>query len=148
MRAREQLERARVKAQKIIETVTAHSQAVLRDAEDRTRQLRWQQHQLTSFMAEVKELIRPETPLDALEVDAVDDAAPADGEHEDSRRRPKTAAQDDSAEEPEEAAEVEHVGAAREALRRGGRRGRRAERRLDRARLGRERAEARRRSRP
>ena len=32
-----------------------------RDAvSDRTRQLRWQQHQLTSFMSEVKELIRPE----------------------------------------------------------------------------------------
>lgn len=57
-RARETLERARVKSQKIIDTVTAHSQAVLRDAEDRTRALRWQQHQLTSFMAEVKELMR------------------------------------------------------------------------------------------
>ena len=58
-----------------------HSQAVLRDAEDRTRQLRWQQHQLTSFMAEVKELIRPETPLEAREVEeeAVD-AAPLDFE--------------------------------------------------------------------
>ena len=37
---------------------------MLRDAEDRTRQLRWQQHQLTSFMAEVKELIRPEMTLE------------------------------------------------------------------------------------
>ena len=36
---------------------------MLRDAEDRTRALRWQQHQLTSFMAEVKELIRPEVRL-------------------------------------------------------------------------------------
>jgi hypothetical protein len=66
IRARETLDRARDKAQHIIETVTAHSQAVLRDAEDRTRQLRWQQHQLTSFMAEVTELIRPEGVLDSV----------------------------------------------------------------------------------
>ncbi|WP_243075571.1 hypothetical protein [Microbacterium sp. SS28] len=67
IRAREQLDRARVKAQKIIDTVTTHSQSVLRDAEDRTRQLRWQQHQLMSFMAEVKELIRPEMTLEGAE---------------------------------------------------------------------------------
>jgi len=79
MRSREQLERARAKAEKIIETVTAHSQAVLRDAEDRTRQLRWQQHQLTSFMAEVKELIRPEAPLEASEPEvSAEDASPVD----------------------------------------------------------------------
>jgi DivIVA domain-containing protein len=60
LRAGEIVDRARTKAQKIIDTVTTHSQSVLRDAEDRTRNLRWQQHQLTSFMAEVKELIRPE----------------------------------------------------------------------------------------
>ncbi|WP_137844094.1 DivIVA domain-containing protein [Microbacterium sp. 2FI] len=71
VRVREQLDQARVKAQKIIDMVTTHSQAVLRDAEDRTRQLRWQQHQLTSFMAEVKELIRPDVPF------APEDAAPA-----------------------------------------------------------------------
>lgn len=69
LRANAHLDHAREKAQRIIEMVTTHSQAVLRDAEDRTRQLRWQQHQLTSFMAEVKELIRPESPLDEL-VDA------------------------------------------------------------------------------
>lgn len=63
LRAREELDKARVKAQRIIDLVTSHSQGVLRDAEDRTRQLRWQQHQLTSFMSEVKELIRPEGPL-------------------------------------------------------------------------------------
>ena len=72
IRARETLDRARDKAQKIIETVTGHSQGVLRDAEDRTRQLRWQQHQLTSFMSEVRELIRPETPFGG--------SVPADGE--------------------------------------------------------------------
>ncbi len=33
---------------------------MLRDAEDRTRALRWQQQQLTSFMSEVKELMRTE----------------------------------------------------------------------------------------
>ncbi|WP_431804545.1 DivIVA domain-containing protein [Microbacterium sp. bgisy203] len=60
LRAREILDRASVKAQKIIDTVTQHSQAVLRDAEDRTRALRWQQQQLTSFMSEVKELMRSE----------------------------------------------------------------------------------------
>lgn len=57
LRARETLERAQIKAQKIIETVTGHADGVLRDAEDRTRQLRWQQHQLTSFMSEVRELM-------------------------------------------------------------------------------------------
>ncbi|MEV8267968.1 hypothetical protein [Microbacterium sp. NPDC076911] len=60
VRAHATLERAHTKAQSIIDTVTEHSQSVLRDAEDRTRQLRWQQHQLTSFMSEVKELIRPD----------------------------------------------------------------------------------------
>ncbi|MEZ3159049.1 DivIVA domain-containing protein [Microbacterium sp. BWT-B31] len=68
LRAREHLERARAKAERIIDTVTTQAQSVLRDAEDRTRQLRWQQHQLMSFMAEVKELIRPETVLDAEDV--------------------------------------------------------------------------------
>ena len=62
-----------VPAQKIIDTVTAHSQSVLRDAEDRTRQLRWQQQQLTSFMSEVKELIRPDAAAPA----SADDTAPA-----------------------------------------------------------------------
>ncbi|MBU4466217.1 MAG: DivIVA domain-containing protein [Actinobacteria bacterium] len=62
LRAREHLERSRQKAQRIIDMVGAHSLSVLRDAEDRTRQLRWQQHELTSFMSEVKELIRPEAP--------------------------------------------------------------------------------------
>ncbi|WP_404431113.1 DivIVA domain-containing protein [Microbacterium lacus] len=65
IRARETLERARDKAQKIIDMVSTHSQSVLRDAEDRTRHLRWQQHQLTSFMSEVKELIRPQSGSDA-----------------------------------------------------------------------------------
>lgn len=60
MRARETLDRARTKAQKIVDMVTAHTAGVVRDAEDRSRQLRWQQQQLTSFMAEVRELIRPD----------------------------------------------------------------------------------------
>ncbi|MEN2740536.1 cell division initiation protein [Microbacterium sp. X-17] len=60
VKARETLDRARTKAQKIVDSVTSHTTGVLRDAEDRTRQLRWQQQQLTSFMAEVRELIRPE----------------------------------------------------------------------------------------
>ena len=37
LRAREQLDRRTRKAQQIIDLVTTHSQAVLRDAEDRTR---------------------------------------------------------------------------------------------------------------
>ncbi len=78
LRAREHLERAHTKSQKIIDTVTAHSQSILRDAEDRTRQLRWQQHQLTSFMAEVRELIRPEGAgmSDGAIRDAAADAEP------------------------------------------------------------------------
>lgn len=75
LRANDHLDHARDKAAKIIEMVTGHAQTVLRDAEDRTRQLRWQQHQLSSFMAEVKELIRPESALDEAPADEV-----ADGE--------------------------------------------------------------------
>lgn len=85
IRARETVDRARDKAQKIIETVTSHSQGVLRDAEDRTRQLRWQQHQLTSFMSEMRELIRPETPFDATadaDEETTDAAAGAGSETE------------------------------------------------------------------
>ncbi|KQS05880.1 hypothetical protein ASG00_07760 [Microbacterium sp. Leaf351] len=61
LRARETVDKAKLKAQKIVDSVIGHTTTVLRDAEDRTRQLRWQQQQLTSFMAEVRELIRPET---------------------------------------------------------------------------------------
>lgn len=78
MRSRETLDRARDKAQRIIDMVSTHSQAVLRDAEDRTRQLRWQQHQLTSFMAEVKELIRPEGAYDSTGLATDDEIAAAD----------------------------------------------------------------------
>jgi len=65
LKARDQLDRARVKAQQIIDSVTTHAESVLRDAEDRTRQLRWQQHQLTSFMSEVRELMRGEAVAEA-----------------------------------------------------------------------------------
>jgi len=75
LRAREHLERAHEKAQRIIDTVTTHAESALRDADDRARQLRWQQHQMTSFMAEVKELIRPEGPLATTSEDA---AGPAE----------------------------------------------------------------------
>ena len=61
--AREVLDRARTKAQKIVDMVTGHTATVVRDADDRARQLRWQQQQLTSFMAEVRELIRPDGAL-------------------------------------------------------------------------------------
>ena len=72
LRAHGQLDRARVKAQKILDMVGTHSQSVLRDAEDRTRQLRWQQQQLSSFMAEVSDLIRPETAFDASDAASVE----------------------------------------------------------------------------
>jgi cell division septum initiation protein DivIVA len=89
VRARETLDRARVKSQKIVDSVTNHTSSVLRDAEDRTRQLRWQQQQLTSFMAEVRELIRPDgvfsdeqaaatAPAVAAEPADEDDALPAE----------------------------------------------------------------------
>jgi cell division septum initiation protein DivIVA len=86
VRARETLDRARAKSQKIVDAVTSHTNTVVRDAEDRARQLRWQQQQLTSFMAEVRELIRPdgifsetdsETTLERLSIDA-DDSAPVE----------------------------------------------------------------------
>ena len=80
LRARELLDRARVKAQSIIDSVTGHSQAVLRDAEDRARALRWQQQQLTGFMAEVRELMRPEVvdaePSSFEEPDSDDSGSP------------------------------------------------------------------------
>ncbi|MDQ1130418.1 cell division initiation protein [Microbacterium sp. SORGH_AS_0888] len=81
VRARETLDRARVKAQKIVDSVTGHTTGVLRDAEDRTRQLRWQQQQLTSFMAEVRELIRPDgvaAPDEEPGDEAGDPSAPQD----------------------------------------------------------------------
>ncbi|WP_344090175.1 DivIVA domain-containing protein [Microbacterium deminutum] len=119
VRAREILDRARAKAQKIIDTVTVHSQGVLRDAEDRTRQLRWQQHQLTSFMAEVKELIRPETSLAASDDESAADAAePADAaEQTDAAEPGEFAEQTDAAESDaagdaallEDETPVEHV---------------------------------------
>ena len=58
LRARERLDEAHAKAEHILGLVTSHAESVLRDAEDRTRQLRWQQHELSSFMSEVSELIR------------------------------------------------------------------------------------------
>jgi cell division septum initiation protein DivIVA len=76
VRAGAHLEQARVKAQKIMDLVTANAQDVLTDAEDRARQLRWQQHQLTSFLAEVKELIRPASTLPVADAAA---QPPADG---------------------------------------------------------------------
>ncbi|QCQ17938.1 cell division initiation protein [Microbacterium sp. RG1] len=86
VRAQENLDRARTKAHKIVSTVIDHSTAVLRDAEDRTRALRWQQQQLTSFMSEVRELIRPEGVLTAA-VGA--DEATAESDHGDGDGDPE-----------------------------------------------------------
>ncbi|WP_195706620.1 cell division initiation protein [Paramicrobacterium fandaimingii] len=72
LQSRATLERAQVKAKKIVDTVIDHSTTVLRDAEDRTRELRWQQQQLTSFMAEVRELIRPENVASAAVLQEID----------------------------------------------------------------------------
>ncbi len=58
LRAREVLDDARDKAQRIADTITGHSIGVLRDAEDRARDLRWQQQQLASFLTEMNELLR------------------------------------------------------------------------------------------
>lgn len=80
VRARDTLDRARVKSQKIVDSVTSHTSTVLRDAEDHARQLRWQQQQLASFMAEVRELIRPDGIFsdEASPVGTVATAADAD----------------------------------------------------------------------
>ena len=83
VRARETLDRARTKSQKIVDMVTAHTGNVVRDADDRARQLRWQQQQLTSFMAEVRELIRPDGALGSEasgSATAADDAPSAETE--------------------------------------------------------------------
>ena len=83
LRSREHLDRAHEKAQRIIDSVSKHASDVLRDAEDRTRHLRWQQHQLGSFMAEVREMIRPEGSRSAAELESADaslDNAPAEPE--------------------------------------------------------------------
>jgi len=58
VRSREILDDSRERAQRIADTITGHAAGVLRDAEDRTRDLRWQQQQLDSFMTEMNELLR------------------------------------------------------------------------------------------
>ncbi|WP_306233050.1 cell division initiation protein [Agrococcus beijingensis] len=56
-RASSMLDEARQRSQAIVDTVTKHTKDVLRDAEDRARGLRYQQTQLTGFMAEVQSLM-------------------------------------------------------------------------------------------
>lgn len=58
VQARGILDDAREKAQRIADTIAAHAATVLRDAEDRTRDLRWQQQQLGGFLSEMNELLR------------------------------------------------------------------------------------------
>ncbi len=58
----------------MIDTDTQHTQAVLRDADDRTPNHRWQQ-QLPSFMSEVTELMRSEGARDSAAA-VIDAAAP------------------------------------------------------------------------
>lgn len=57
-RASSMLDEARQRSQTIVDAVTKHTKDVLRDAEDRSRSLRWQQQQLNGFMAEVQSLMR------------------------------------------------------------------------------------------
>ncbi|OZB85821.1 MAG: hypothetical protein B7X32_02065, partial [Microbacterium sp. 13-71-7] len=54
------------------------------DADDRARQLRWQQQQLTSFMAEVRELIRPDGALGSEASGSAPAAAEAEADAEPS----------------------------------------------------------------
>ncbi|WP_072312761.1 hypothetical protein [Agrococcus sp. Marseille-P2731] len=56
-RASSMLDEARQRSQAIVDAVTKHTKDVLRDAEDRTRSLRYQQTQLNGFMAEVQSLM-------------------------------------------------------------------------------------------
>ena len=56
-RASSMLDEARQRSQSIVDTVTKHTKDVLRDAEDRTRSLRYQQTQLHGFMTEVQSLM-------------------------------------------------------------------------------------------
>ena len=103
VRARDTLDRARVKSQKIVDSVTGHTSAVLRDAEDQARQLRWQQQQLASFMAEVRELIRPEGIFsDQQTVDSVATVADADADVDPLDAEIIEDAQDETAEPVEE----------------------------------------------
>ena len=113
VRARDTLDRARVKSQKIVDSVTSHTSTVLRDAEDQARQLRWQQQQLASFMAEVRELIRPDgifsneaptvgtvaTAADAEEDDDVETVEAVDAELIDDTEADDTDAADEPASE-------------------------------------------------
>ncbi|MFX7844957.1 hypothetical protein ABTK14_22160, partial [Acinetobacter baumannii] len=71
------LDDAREKAQRIADAITGHASTVLRNAEDRTRDLRWQQQQLGSFLAEMNELLRA-APRGT--VAAVDERSDADDE--------------------------------------------------------------------
>ena len=84
--AREILDDAREKAQRIADAITGHASSVLRSTEDRTRDLRWQQQQLDSFLSEMDELMRAaprgtqrsEEERDASEKGSDDEAVAAD----------------------------------------------------------------------
>ncbi len=102
VRAREILDASRDRAQTIADTITQHAASVLRDAEDRTRDLRWQQQQLGSFMAEMNELLRavPRGGSDGRDLGDDDTADPtatdvsdvADGDAQDAVENPESAA--------------------------------------------------------
>ena len=75
VRAREILDGSRDRAQRIADKITEHAASVLRDAEDRTRDLRWQQQQVGSFMTEMNELLRATPRGGSAGVDFADDDA-------------------------------------------------------------------------
>lgn len=110
VKAREILERARVKAQKIVDSVTGHATGVLRDAEDQTRQLRWQQQQLNSFMAEVRELLRPEGVLSGAAGSAASEPAVADEAAADDAAAPDAADSLDDDELSASGAKADRIG--------------------------------------
>ena len=71
-----------IRDRRIADTITGHAAGVLRDAEDRTRDLRWQQQQLDSFMTEMNELLRavPRGARTGLDLGADDADTPSDEE--------------------------------------------------------------------
>jgi len=94
VRAREILDGSRDRAQRIADKITEHAASVLRDAEDRSRDLRWQQQQVGSFMAEMNELLRTAARDGSSGVDA-EEGAPASG----SEQSEVTAAREETREQ-------------------------------------------------
>lgn len=78
-RASAMLDEARQRSQAIVDAVTKHTKDVLREAEDRTRSLRYQQTQLQGFMAEVQSLMHVADAADPRTWSAAGAASAAGG---------------------------------------------------------------------